>query len=274
VADSARQFLQNPYEETFDNVVDHNLYYAPGGGDSGTWQWKGTTYRSFAEYVRATGNDRNSVFADPRFADAAGGDFRLDPGSPAIDAGAYLTAAGDADAAGSPRAASGVIDLGAFEVPAPAPSPTPALSGSVTPVSDMEFVPMTNGWGPVETDSSNGEKRLGDGQTITIGGQTFASGLGTHAPSVITVNLAGGCSGFEADVGVDDEVGDAGSVQFQVWGDGKKLYDSGVVRGSQDPTGAYADVTGVQTMKLMVLDGGDGVDNDHADWGNARSACD
>jgi hypothetical protein len=273
VADSARQFLQNPYEETFDNVVDHNLYYAPGGGDSGTWQWKGTTYRSFAEYVRATGNDRNSVFADPRFADAAGGDFRLEPGSPAIDAGAYLTAAGDADAAGSPRAASGVIDLGAFEVPAPAPSPTPALSGSVTSVSDMEFVPVTNGWGPVETDTSNGEKKLGDGHTITIGGQTFASGLGTHAPSVVTVNLAGGCSGFEADVGVDDEVGDAGSVQFQVWGDGKKLYDSGVVRGSQDPTGAYADVTGVQTMKLVVLDGGDGVDNDHADWGNARLAC-
>ncbi len=58
-----------------------------------------------------------------------------------------------------------------------------------------------------------------------------------------------------------------------VWGDGNKLYDSGVVRGTQGPTGAYANVTGVQTMKLMVLDGGDGVDNDHADWGNARVAC-
>ena len=94
-----------------------------------------------------------------------------------------------------------------------------------------------------------------------------------HAPSVITVNLGGRCSAFEADVGVDDEVGDAGSVQFQVWGDGKKLYDSGVVRGSQGATGAYANVTGVRTMKLMVLDGGDGADNDHADWGNARLAC-
>lgn len=273
VADSGRQFLENRYRETFGNVVDHNLYYAPGGEDRGTWRWKGTTYRSFADYVRSTGNDRNSVFADPRFADAAAGDFRLGTGSPAIDAGAYLPAAGNVDAEGSPRAAAGVIDLGAFEVPAPAPSPTPSLSGSVTSVSDIGFVPVTNGWGPVETDTSNGEKKLGDGHTITIGGQTFAKGLGTHAPSVIKVNLEGRCSAFEADVGVDDEVGDAGSVQFQVWGDGKKLYDSGVVRGDQGPTGAYANVTGVQTMKLVVFDGGDGVDNDHADWGNARVAC-
>jgi hypothetical protein len=273
VASSGRRFLENRYRETYGNVMDHNLYYAPGGGDGGTWQWKGTTYRSFTDYVRSTGNDRNSVFADPRFADAAAGNFQLEAGSPAIDAGAYLPAAGTVDAEGSPRAAAGVIDLGAFEVPAPAPSPTPSLSGSITSVSDMGFVPVTNGWGPVETDTSNGEKKLGDGHTITIGGQTFADGLGTHAPSVITVNLEGQCSAFEADVGVDDEVGDAGSVQFQVWGDGKKLYDSGVVRGTQDPTGAYANVTGVQTMKLMVLDGGDGVDNDHADWGNARVAC-
>ena len=273
VAGSGRRFLENRYPETFDNVVDHNLYFAPGGGDAGMWQWKGTTYRSFAEYVRATGNDRNSVFADPRFADAAAGNFQLEARSPAIDVGAYLPAAGTTDAEGSPRAAAGVIDLGAFEVPAPAPSPTPALSGSVSSVSEVGFVAVTNGWGPVESDTSNGEKKLGDGHAITIGGQTFATGLGTHAPSVITVNLGGRCSAFEADVGVDDEVGDAGSVQFQVWGDGKKLYDSGVVRGTQDPAGAYANVTGVQTMKLMVLDGGDGVDNDHADWGNARVAC-
>jgi hypothetical protein len=255
-------------------VVDHNLYFAPGGGDDGTWEWKGTTYRSFAEYIKATGNDRNSVFADPRFADAAAGNFQLAPGSPAIDAGAYLTAAGDADAAGSPRAAAGVIDLGAFEVPAPAPSPTPSLTGSVTSVSGMDLVPVKNGWGPVETDTSNGEKKLGDGHPITIGGETFTSGLGTHAPSVVTVNLAGGCTGFEADVGVDDEVGGVGSVQFQVWGDGKKLFDSGVVRGTQGAVGAYANVAGVQIMKLIVLDGGDGVDSDHADWGNARLACD
>ncbi|MEA2520491.1 MAG: hypothetical protein QOI81_137 [Actinomycetota bacterium] len=273
VATSSRRFLENRYRQTYGNIIDRNLYFAPGGGDTGSWEWKGTTYTTFAAYVRATGNDRNSVVADPRFVDPGAGNFQLSPGSPAIDAGAYLTAAGTVDATGSARAASGVIDLGAYEVPAPAPSPTPSLAGSVTYVSDMTITPVTNGWGPVETDLSNGEKKAGDGHTLTIGGTTFEKGLGSHAPAMIRVSLGGSCTAFEADVGVDDEVGDAGSVQFQVWGDGKKLYDSGVVRGTQASTGAYADVTGVQTMRLMVLDGGDGVDNDHADWGNARVAC-
>ena len=88
---------------------------------------------------------------------------------------------------------------------------------------------IENGWGPMEIDTSNGEKAQGDGNPITIAGHTFANGLGVHAPSVVKVDLVGRCAGFEADVGVDDEVGDNGSVQFQVWGDGKKLFDSGVV---------------------------------------------
>jgi hypothetical protein len=273
VADSHRQFLQNIYRENSGNVLDDNLYFASGAGDSGTWQWKDTTYDSFGSYVRGTGNDRHSRFADPGFVDPAASDFRLAPGSPAIDAGAYLPASGTLDAAGVPRAGGGVIDAGAYERPAPTPSPTPSLSGPITFVSDMKFTPVTNGWGPVETDISNGEKAQGDGHPITIGGRSFARGLGAHAPSNVKVDLAGRCSAFEADVGVDDEVGDAGSVAFQVWGDGKKLYDSGVVRGTQGPAGAYADVEDVQTMKLVVSDGGDGVDNDHADWGNARLTC-
>jgi hypothetical protein len=125
----------------------------------------------------------------------------------------------------------------------------------------------------METDMSNGEKAQGDGNPLTIGGRTFAHGLGVHAPSIVKVDLRGRCTAFEADVGVDDEVADNGSVQFQVWGDGKKLFDSGVVRGTQGAVGAYADVSGVQTLKLMVLDGGDGVDSDHSDWANARLSC-
>jgi hypothetical protein len=213
------------------------------------------------------------MFADPMLSDPAKGNFLPSAGSPAVDAGVYLPASGTVDAVGSPRAAAGVIDLGALERPAPAPSPTPSLSGPIKYVSDMTFHALTNGWGPVETDTSNGEKKQGDGHTITIGGATFAKGLGSHAPAIIKVPLGGNCTAFEADVGVDDEVGDAGSVQFQVWGDGTKLYDSGVVRGTEGATGAYADITGVKSMKLMVLDGGDGVDSDHADWGNARVMC-
>jgi alpha-glucosidase len=223
--------------------------------------------------VKATGNDGNSAFADPGLVDPSAGNFSLGAHSGAIDAGAYLPAAGTTDVAGAPRAAGGVIDAGAVESPVPPPQPTPSLSAPVTPITELKPEMIENGWGPMEIDTSNGEKAQGDGNPITIAGHTFASGLGVHAPSVVKVDLGGRCVGFEADVGVDDEVGDNGSVQFQVWGDGKKLFDSGVVRGTEEPVGAYADVSGVQTLKLMVLDGGDGVANDHSDWGNARLSC-
>jgi NPCBM/NEW2 domain/Right handed beta helix region len=273
VSNSDRNFLENPYTENSSNVVDHNLYFASGGGENGSWQWKGAMYDSFRTYVRASGNDRDSVFADPGLTDPAAGDFRLTDDSPAVDVGAFLPASGTVDVSGDPRVAGGAIDVGAYELPVPPPPPTPTLSGPVTYATELPFTVVKNGWGPVETDMSNGEKARGDGESITIAGHVFDHGLGAHAPSVVAVDLGGRCTAFEADVGVDDEVGGNGSVQFQVWGDGTKLFDSGVVRGTGGSVGAYADVTGVQTLKLVVADGGDGIDSDHADWGNARLSC-
>jgi hypothetical protein len=120
---------------------------------------------------------------------------------------------------------------------------------------------------------SNGERAPADGRTITINGQTFEKGIGTHAPSHIVYRLDGACTAFLADVGVDDEIANQGSVIFQVWGDGEKLYDSGVLRGENGTKPAYADLTGIDELELVVITAGDGNANDHADWGGARVAC-
>ena len=77
VANSGRRFLQNIYPQTHGNIVDHNLYYAAGGGDSGSWQGKGTTYRSFRAYVRAAGNDTPSMYADPPVSESPRAALRL-----------------------------------------------------------------------------------------------------------------------------------------------------------------------------------------------------
>ena len=131
---------------------------------------------------------------------------------------------------------------------------------------------MTNGWGPAETDMSNGEQGSRDGHTQSLRGVTFAKGLGVHAPSNIKYNV-GGCTQFTAMVGVDDEAGSVGSVVFQVLADGAKLYDSGKVGRSAQAISVTVDITGKSTLELNVTDGGDGNTSDHADWGNARITC-
>jgi alpha-glucosidase len=78
---------------------------------------------------------------------------------------------------------------------------------------------------------------------------------------------------FLADVGLDEEVGDRGSVVFEVWGDGERLATSGLVRGPQAAVPIVADLTGVEVMTLRVGPGGDGPAFDHADWGDARLMC-
>ena len=89
----------------------------------------------------------------------------------------------------------------------------------------------TNGWWSVERDRSNGQQLAGDGTVITLNGVTFTKGLGVHADSDVRFALGGACNLMTAVVGVDDEVGAQGSVVFQVWTDGVKRFESGLMTG-------------------------------------------
>lgn len=140
----------------------------------------------------------------------------------------------------------------------------------VTYVSDLPFTSASNGWGPVERDGSNGETDPGDGGPLTLAGTVYDKGLGMHAAGEVVVELDGAHRRFTAEVGVDDEVGVKGSVAFEVLGDGRSLLTTGVLDGSDPAFSLDVDVTGVRQLTLRVLDGGDGVDSDHADWADAR----
>jgi hypothetical protein len=273
VAGARHAFVENDYRENACNVLDHNLYFAVDGSSTGTWQWRGVGYDDFDRWSARSGNDRHSTFADPGFEDAAAQDFSLRAGSPAVDAGAFLAASGATDLRGEPRAQAGGIDLGALEQTAPPPSPTPSIEGPVTYAGDLAWLRSSNGWGPPEVDRSNGERASDDGGPIRIGTAAFDHGIGAHAPSRIVVELDGRCSLFLADVGLDEEVGDRGSVVFEVWGDGERLAVSGIVRGPQASVPIAADLQGVGRMTLVVTPGGDGNAFDHSDWGGARLAC-
>jgi alpha-galactosidase len=151
-------------------------------------------------------------------------------------------------------------------------TPVPPPTG-IHQLSDLPWTSAVNGWGPVERDRSNGEQAAGDGRTLTVNGTTYTKGLGTHASSDITYHLGGTCKSLRVDVGVDDESTAGGSVAFRIYRDTTEVADSGVRTAADPPLRLTADLTGGTTLRLVVTDGGDGIDYDHADWADARLAC-
>ena len=149
--------------------------------------------------------------------------------------------------------------------------PPPPPSGTVF-VSDLPFQ-ATNGWGPVERDTSNGEQAPGDGKPITLNGVVYSKGLGTNAVSDISVYTGGRCTTFTAVVGGDAEASNNGSVTFSVAADGRVLTTTPVLRGGQPSMALNVNVTGAAQLDLVVGDGGDGNGLDHADWANAQLVC-
>ena len=149
---------------------------------------------------------------------------------------------------------------------------TAAAGGTTAYLSDLPYTVTANGWGPVEKDRSNGEQPAGDGLPLTLAGVVYPKGLGTHAASDIRYTMSG-CTTFAAKVGLDDEVANNGSVVFQVFADGTKVYDSGVLTGASPTATVNATVTGKTALQLVVTNGGDNVDFDHADWADAKLTC-
>jgi uncharacterized protein (DUF1800 family)/fibronectin type 3 domain-containing protein len=168
-----------------------------------------------------------------------------------------------------PGQAEQVIPTARLYPVAIAVSAAPPATGR-TMISDLPFLEETNGLGPVERDRANGGVAEKDGGQISISGNRWADGLGVHANSSMTLSLDDRYDWFRAIIGVDDEVGDKGSVVFEVWLDGVKKYQSPVMTGAMPPLAIEIPVENVQLMRLVVTDAGDGATNDNADWAYAR----
>ncbi len=153
-----------------------------------------------------------------------------------------------------------------------ATSPTGKSGTSTYTVSVSSLAPLsaTNGYGPYERNMSNGEAAAGDGRTITLNGVRYKKGLGVNSTSSITYALNGSYKQFLSDVGIDDEIGSGGSVTFEVWVDGTRVYASGVMTATTATAKVNVNVTGAQRLTLVVTNGGDNSNSDHADWADAR----
>lgn len=152
-------------------------------------------------------------------------------------------------------------------------SVTPVLVGQTTSTSEAQVVWLdqldvgaaSQGFGTPR------KNRSVDRNPIRMGGKVFERGFGTHSESSLRVTVDGKAKAFSATVGVDDEVaGRPASVEFVVYGDDAVLWKSGLMRAGDAPKPFTVNLTGVKVMELLVTDGGDGDQYDHANWADAK----
>jgi len=144
-------------------------------------------------------------------------------------------------------------------------APLSAAGAEIVPLASLDLAHMRQGWGRPQVNRAIRETPL------SIGGRRFDFGVGTHAASVLWIELDGKTDRFLASVGLDDAAGSpAGSITFTIFGDGRKLWQSGVMRQGDAAKEVDVDLRGVRTLLLLVGDAGDGIDYDHADWCAAR----
>lgn len=93
------------------NVLNNNLYYNPGD-DVGTWA--GVTYSTLSAYRTGSGQEANSINANPNFTNIAAQNFTLLATSPAINAGATIGAV-TVDYVNQARPSGASYDIGAYE---------------------------------------------------------------------------------------------------------------------------------------------------------------
>ncbi|MGL4942600.1 MAG: NPCBM/NEW2 domain-containing protein [Thermoguttaceae bacterium] len=115
----------------------------------------------------------------------------------------------------------------------------------------------TTGWGPPRCGT------VPEDVFIQVGGSFFESGLYAHAPSLYRFALGKKWSRFDVKCGLQD--GHSGSVVFVIRGDDKELFRSEKVTPAK-LVPATIDVSGIESLEMIVEDGGDGTNSDWGVW--------
>ncbi|MDD4822334.1 MAG: NPCBM/NEW2 domain-containing protein [Bacteroidales bacterium] len=131
-------------------------------------------------------------------------------------------------------------------------------------IDDLNVTKIETGW------STTKSKKSIDGNTLSVGGSKFTRGVGTHAISRFMLKLDKKGISFKAQVGVDDETGTKGTIQFYVIGDKSVIWESGLMKGGDKAKNVDVSLSGIDEVAFLVTDGGDGIDSDHADWCDAK----
>ena len=148
----------------------------------------------------------------------------------------------------------------------------------LTPASANER-PYIEGEGAIAFACRKDSCVVGPARPISIDGKVYRKGLGVHSYSLLVFKTDKKYSRFSAVAGLDDSTGGQGSVEIRVYGDKKKLFDSGLLVGkkwaekfpkaSSGARDVNVDLRNVEELMLVVDFGPDGDVLDRAAWANA-----
>jgi hypothetical protein len=130
-------------------------------------------------------------------------------------------------------------------------------------LSELDPLRMTSGWRQPEVNRTFTRKGL------SVGGRSFASGIGMPTNSEIEFELSGTYDSFQSLVGIDDEFNNEGSVKFAVLGDGKELWSSGALKKTDGAKPVHVVIKNVRRLLLRVTREGEG-GRIPADWLDAK----
>ncbi len=146
----------------------------------------------------------------------------------------------------------------------------PAPPSGAVPLSHHAWLDAASGYLVPRVDRDDA-----GGGPLVMHGVTYPTGVGTASPSTIDYYTGGNCTTLTATVGIDDSANfdrSGGTATFQIYGDGVKLYDSGLVTRAATRE-VSVNLGSAKVLSLVVGDGGDGGYNDRADWGGLQITC-
>ena len=126
----------------------------------------------------------------------------------------------------------------------------------------LRIVWAEQSWGPLKLNTSV------TGGPLSVAGTTYLRGIGTHAYSKISIRLEGRHKKLSGLCGVDAQAKAGGSIVCRILAQpsGNELFNSGVLRGGEQPRAFDVEFVDAKQLDLVIEDGGDGVADDLADW--------
>lgn len=148
---------------------------------------------------------------------------------------------------------------------------------SVVDMKDFKHLSSYNWKSESHTYAAPLKNKATSGNTLRLTGEngniiSYEKGIGAHSKSTIVYDLTDkDAAYFSSFVGIDRQMyNTVGSVDFQVFVDGVKQFDSGLMTSNMVQKYVEVGVAGAKELKLVVTDGGNGNGSDHATWADAK----